>query len=80
MQDKVPEKVMTEEERAQAQEMAALKADVNTLWEEYKAQLDLRSKQQAHESELREQADRLFEERDSLRRQRVHPVTWLSTM
>lgn len=71
MQDKAPEKVLTEEEKSQAQEMAQLKTEVNGLWEDYKAQLDLRTKQQAQENDLREQIDKLFEKRESLRKERV---------
>ena len=70
-----PEKVLTEEEKSQAQEMANLKAEVNALWEEYKGQLDSRTKQQEAENSLKQQVDKLFEKRDSLRKERVSSTT-----
>ena len=66
-----PEKVQTEEEKTQAQEMAQLKAEVNSLWEEYKAQLDVRGKQQESEAGFKQQIDSLFEKRDALKKERV---------
>ena len=63
--------MQTEEEKTQAQEMAQLKAEVNSLWEEYKAQLDLRGKQQESDSGYKQQIDSLFERRDALRKERV---------
>ncbi len=75
VQDKAaPEKVQTEEEKTQAQGMAQLKAEVNSLWEEYKAQLDLRGKQQESEASYRQQIDSLFERRDALRKERVSHI------
>lgn len=81
MQEKAgPEKVQTEEEKTQAQEMAQLKAEVNTLWEEYKAQLDSRGKQQESEASYKQQIDSLFERRDALRKDRVsHTLLSFST-
>ena len=71
-QDKpVAEKSQTEEERSQHQEMAQLKAEVNSLWEEYKAQLDTRARQQEGEGVLKQQLDQLFEKRDALKKDRV---------
>ena len=76
-----PEKVQTEEEKTQAQEMAQLRAEVNSLWEEYKGQLDLRGKQQESEAGFKQQIDGLFERRDALRKERVsHALSFLSSV
>lgn len=58
------------EEDPHQQEMRQLKEEVDGLWEEYKAQLDVKSKQQELEVGLKRQIDTLFEQRDSLRKER----------
>jgi hypothetical protein len=67
------------EEDPHQQEMRQLKEEVDGLWEEYKAQLDVKSKQQELEVGLKRQIDTLFEQRDSLRKERVSPMNDLLT-
>lgn len=67
----VPENNQTDDEIAQHHEMAQLKAEVNSLWEEYKGQLDQRSRQQETETALKQQLDQCFEKRDVLKKERV---------